>query len=284
MPTATVDGIETLYEVTGSGPPLLMLSPGGFNAAMGNWESLSIYRRLRLVPHLSERFSCITFDRREAGSSGGRVQTIRWDDYAAQGKGLLDHLGIERAHLMGGCVGCSVALTFATRYPASASSLVLFSPAGGAQYRIKQQARFHQHLAFVEDRGLEAVVALAGEGTDTFSSDARVGPWASVLRRDSSFAASYQKLDAARYAVMVAGMARVLFDRDTVSGAEPEELMGIDIPAFVVPGHDSSHATSAARYLEECLPRSRYWDIAVEDQTEDNVPGRILEFLSGAGS
>jgi hypothetical protein len=49
--------------------------------------------------------------------------------------------------------------------------------------------------------------------------------------------------------------------------------------ALVVPGHDAAHATSAARYLEECLPRSDYWDVAVAQQTEDNVPGRIVDFL-----
>jgi hypothetical protein len=32
--------------------------------------------------------------------------------------------------------------------------------------------------------------------------------------------------------------------------------MGVAVPAFIVPGHDAAHATSAARYLEECLPQS----------------------------
>ena len=62
-------------------------------------------------------------------------------------------------------------------------------------------------------------------------------------------------------------MARTLFDRDTAPGAEPEDLMRLDIPALVVPGHDAAHATSAARYLEECLPRAEYWDVPVEQQT-----------------
>ena len=53
----------------------------------------------------------------------------------------------------------------------------------------------------------------------------------------------------------------------------------VDSPALVVPGHDAAHATSAARYLEECLPRSDYWDVAVAQQTEHNVPGRIVDFL-----
>jgi hypothetical protein len=48
---------------------------------------------------------------------------------------------------------------------------------------------------------------------------------------------------------------------------------------LIVPGQDASHATSAARYLQECLPRSEYWDVPVAEQGEANTPARILEFL-----
>jgi hypothetical protein len=56
----------------------------------------------------------------------------------------------------------------------------------------------------------------------------------------------------------------------------------LDSPALVVPGRDASHATSAARYLEECLPRAEYWDAAVADQTEAATSERVLAFLDGA--
>ncbi len=78
-------------------------------------------------------------------------------------------------------------------------------------------------------------------------------------------------------------MGSALFDRDTAPGAEPEDLLRLDIPAFIVPGHDESHATSAARYLEECLPKSEYWDVPVDDQTEARIAPRLLEFLGRAG-
>lgn len=94
MPVAVVDGIATRYEVAGSGPPLLMFSPGGFNAVASNWTSFSVYGRLGLLGHLSRAYTCITFDRRESGASGGRLQRITWRDYAAQGRGLLAHLGL----------------------------------------------------------------------------------------------------------------------------------------------------------------------------------------------
>jgi hypothetical protein len=77
-------------------------------------------------------------------------------------------------------------------------------------------------------------------------------------------------------------MCRTLFDRDTAPGAEPEELMKTSIPALIVPGRDASHATSAARYLEECLPKSEYWDVLPDAQTEETAPVRLVEFLDKA--
>jgi hypothetical protein len=74
-----------------------------------------------------------------------------------------------------------------------------------------------------------------------------------------------------------------MFDRDTAPGPEPEDLMQCDVPALVVPGNDPSHATSAARYLHECLPRSQYWDVQPADQTEENTPARLIAFLESAG-
>ena len=79
-------------------------------------------------------------------------------------------------------------------------------------------------------------------------------------------------------------MARTLLDRDTAPGAEPEDMLRSDIPALIIPGRDASHATSAARYLEECLPKAEYWDVPVAGQTGDNAPARILEFLDKVAS
>jgi pimeloyl-ACP methyl ester carboxylesterase len=284
LPSAIVDGIATRYEVDGSGPPLLMFSPGGFNAAVENWVSFGIYARLNLLEHLTRKYTCITFDRRESGQSGGRVERIGWHDYVAQAIGLLDHLGVERAHLMGGCVGCSSAAALAVSHQQRVSSMVLYSPAGGPRYRLTQQARFAQHLAFVAERGLDQVVALATSEDKTFSQDPRVGPWVSVIRGDHAFAETYTRWDADRYRTVVSAMARLQFDRDTVPGAEPEDLMQLDVPALVVPGQDASHATSAARYLEECLPRAEYWDVPVSEQTEETAPARVIEFLDALTS
>ena len=282
MPFAEIDGISTRYEVVGEGPPLLMFAPGGFDARIEKWSDLGVYQRIRLLDHLPPHFTCILFDRRENGQSGGRVERIGWDHYVAQGAGLLDHLGIERAHLMGGCMGCCPVTAFAASLPHRVRSMVLYWPVGGAPYRISGHQRFARHLAFAEENGLQAVVDLALSHDKNFSADPRIGPWGQPIRNSGDFATAFAALDLARYLLTVRAMYQGLIDRDTAPGTEPEALLSLDIPTLIVPGADSSHATSAARYLQECLSGSEYWDVPPDAQTEETAPARILEFLRGS--
>src|SRR5258706_13337374 len=116
------------YELGGLGPPLLMFSPGGFNATLETWSTLGAYAKTKPLEHLSRHYAFIIYGRRETGQSGGRVERVTWDHFAAQGMGLLDHLQIDKAHLMGGCMGCSPVLASAVRYPKRVLSMILFWP------------------------------------------------------------------------------------------------------------------------------------------------------------
>lgn len=281
MPFTVIDGIATRYDIVGSGPPLLMFSPGGFDATLEKWTTLGVYARTRLLRHLAAHYTCIVFDRRETGQSGGRIESVGWSDYVRQAKGLLEHLHIDRAHLLGGCMGCSPVLSFGVMHPETTLSMVLYWPVGGAKYRISSQKRFADHLAYVDEHGLSGVVSLVLQDGKPFNAEPRGGPWAAVIKSDAAFAASFATMNSDRYRQLVSEMARTLFDRDTAPGAEPEDLLRSAIPALVVPGQDASHATSAARYLEECLPRAQYWDVPAAEQTELNAPARVLEFLDG---
>ncbi len=264
----------------GEGPPLLMYSPGGLDATIEKWRTQGIYSRVKLLEHLPKQYRCIVFDRRESGASSGRVEVVTWAHYVAQGKGLLEHLGIERAHLMGACMGCCPVAAFAVAYPEMVQSMVLYWPVGGAKYRINNHQRFANHLDHVENHSLAEIAALAISSSKSFGEDPRVGPWAAVIRHDRAFAETFSAQNREEYKRIVGEMCRALYDRDTAPGAEPEDLMRLDIPALIVPGRDASHATSAARYLEECLPRAEYWDVLPEEQTADAAPARVLQFLS----
>lgn len=279
MPSAIIDGIKTNYETLGNGPALLMYSPGGFDASLDKWSTLGVYARIRLLDQLPKKYTCIIFDRRETGQSGGRVEAITWDHYVEQGKGLLDHLGIEAAHLLGGCMGCCPVTAFAVKYPQSVLSMILYWPVGGARFRIKGHDRFATHLRLVEEEGLAGVVELALKTDVGFGKDPRIGPWAPVIRNDPAFAKAYALQDVEQYKRIVAQIPRTLLDRDTAPGAAPEDLFGVEVPTLIVPGKDAAHATSAARYLEECLPAAEYWDLLPEQQTVQNVPARLMAFL-----
>src|SRR3954467_709409 len=125
---ALIDGLRTRYEVLGDGPPILMYAPGGFDAVIDKWRNQGVYARVKFLEHLPKRYRCIVFDRRECGESGGRVEALTWQHYALQGKLLLEKLGIDRAHVMGGCMGVSCVMAFAVAYPQMTQSMLLWWP------------------------------------------------------------------------------------------------------------------------------------------------------------
>jgi len=81
---------------------------------------------------------------------------------------------------------------------------------------------------------LAGVVSLAMQEGKPFNAEPRGGPWASVITNDRAFADSYAKLDVGKYKKLVADMCRTLFDRDTSPGAEPEDMLKLEIPALVI--------------------------------------------------
>lgn len=174
-------------------------------------------------------------------------------------------------------MGCSVALAFAVDYPEATRALLLHWPVGGFRWKASGLDRFQRHYRFASTNGLAAVIERARTGK-SFWTDPEAGPWASVIARDESFADALARQDLNRYLGLIAVSGRCLFDRDTATGAEPEEIMGISAPALIVPGDDASHATSAAHYLRELLSKASFWNVPPSKQTTREVCDRILEF------
>ena len=278
MPYAEINGINIHYEVRGAGAPLLMMAPGGFDSTIEKWATSGVWADMKPLETLTSRYTCIAYDRREAGLSGGRVERVSWNTYAHEAKGLLDLLDISRAFVLGGCMGCSTATAFGVTYPEATLGLLLHWPVGGVRWRQNGLNRFQTHVDYVEAEGLGAVVDLARKA-GSFWAEPKAGPWASTICTDESFADDFASQDGARYLAMVALMGQALFDRDTATGPEPIELMALRVPSVIIPGADASHATSAARYLQECLEGSVYRDVPLEQQTPDAVRQWIIEFI-----
>lgn len=277
MPNATIDGIDTYYETHGSGSPILMFAPGGFDATVDKWRVASAWTGMDAIKGLAAEHTIIVYDRRECGQSGGRVERLSWANYTRQAKALLDHLKIDTAWIMGGCMGCSVALAFGVHYSEMTRGLLLHWPVGGYRWKVNGQERFVRHYNFAKQNGLKSIVDRA-QGGKSFWMDPESGPWATAIARDSAFADRFAAQNLERYLGIIITSGRTLFDRDTAPGAEPEEVMGVTAPALIIPGDDPSHATSGAHYLRELLPKSDFWNVMPPDQTTQKVCDRILQF------
>ncbi|MGH3090550.1 MAG: alpha/beta fold hydrolase [Rubrobacteraceae bacterium] len=110
MPVAIINGTSMDYDVRGEGPALVLISGLGF----GRWGWF------RQVPAFARHFRVVTFDARgERDLSGGVA------DLALDVVGLLDHLGIKKAHVLGTSLGGFVAQELALFRPDLVDRLVL---------------------------------------------------------------------------------------------------------------------------------------------------------------
>ena len=265
------DGIPTRVSVAGKGEALLMFSPGGFDATLEKWTDLGIYKKIDIMSYLADRFTCILFDRRECGKSGGRLEILDFAWMARHGHAVLEQLGQRSAHVIGGCLGCAPASEFARLYPNLTTSLNLVWPVGGARYRIRNFGRFSTHLAWVSEHGTGALIEKALGSEVGFAKDSTLGPWGGSLRVDEGLSESLRTCDEAAYGRLVQASYRAMFDCDSAPGPRPEELMQIARPVCILPGADESHARSAAHFVKECLSDSRFLDLPIDAQNSDSV-------------
>jgi len=102
MPSFEHGDATIYYDEFGSGYPVLLLAPGGLNSAIDLWHRSTWDPTVELA----KAFRVIAMDQRNAGQSHAPIRaTDGWPVYAGDQAALLDHLGIETAHIMGMCVG-----------------------------------------------------------------------------------------------------------------------------------------------------------------------------------
>jgi pimeloyl-ACP methyl ester carboxylesterase len=282
MAFATINGIRIHYLIQGSGPHLLMFAPGGFRSVISRWTAQGgkrEWQEMDGLAALARHFTCIAYDRRESGLSGGRIEPLSWDLYVQEVKALLDLAGAGQAHILGSCMGASLALAFAVRHPGACKSLLLHWPVGGYRWMMKGRDFFQRHLDFVRANGLQAVVARAPRG-ENFWLDPEIGPWGSPAAVYPEFAAQLSGYEVNPYLKIAERSRDALFNDTMPSGASGAELMKIETPAFILPGNDSSHAYSASVALKELMPNPRLWDLLPERQNGVNTLEEILRFTS----
>ena len=132
MPTFERDDILIHYIERGDGFPILLFAPGGMRSAAGFWKNSP----WNPVAELSDRYRVIAMDQRNAGKSKAPVRDgDGWSTYTADHLALLDHLGIERCHLIGGCIGGPYCFGLMQAAPGRVASVVLQQTIGASQNR-----------------------------------------------------------------------------------------------------------------------------------------------------
>lgn len=121
---AHVDDIDIAYKSFGTGYPLVLIM--GFSGTMDMWQP-------QALSALSSRYKVIVFDNRGIGESTATDKRFSIELFADDTAGLMDALGIKKAHILGWSMGTNIAQELALRHPDKVDKLILYAADPGGK-------------------------------------------------------------------------------------------------------------------------------------------------------
>lgn len=130
MPSFRSHGATIYYEERGRGFPILTFAPAGLQSTIEVWSRPAA--PINPITEFGSSFRVIAMDQRNAGGQSRAPITAQdgWHTYTGDHIGLLDHLGIDRCHVYGQCIGGSFILSLLKARPERVASAVLAQPIG----------------------------------------------------------------------------------------------------------------------------------------------------------
>ena len=272
------DGASIRYEEYGSGYPLLLIAPGGVSSTVEFWQRSII----NPIERFSGDFRVIAMDQRHAGQSHAPMRPFSYDICNQDQLAVLDHLGIERAHVMGGCIGCAHIWRLISNAPDRISAAVAQDPVGldesnGIEvfYRM-----FHETTRVARADGVEGVVEAAQENP-LFVMNNGAGPFAPVLSASQEARNELLHMGWERYIQLIVEFRDGIWPANAPYFTVSEEWMrALQIPVLVLPGRDQFHPTGVAQKICREAPNARC--LAPECREPGNLEATvetIREFL-----
>ena len=124
MATATLNGVDTYYEVQGQGEPVLLVPASWWPSDTWN---------VGAVPFLSQRFKTIGFDCRGTGRSGKPKDGYTVEQFSQDCIALLAHLGVSRCHAVGFALGGQVVQAMAIERPDLVATVTIAASGAGTK-------------------------------------------------------------------------------------------------------------------------------------------------------
>jgi pimeloyl-ACP methyl ester carboxylesterase len=127
MPYMKRGDISIYYEEYGSGYPVLLFAPGSLLSHIEDWK----HAPMDPTVEFADEFRLIAMDQRNAGRSWAPIgPNDGWPQYTEDHVALLDHLGIDRCHLLGQCIGGPFIMACIQAIPDRISAAVVVQPSG----------------------------------------------------------------------------------------------------------------------------------------------------------
>jgi len=130
MPTVEHRGATIYYEEFGRGFPILTFAPAGLQSVIDVWSRPAA--PVNPMTEFAGSYRVIAMDQRNAGGRSRAPISAQdgWPTYLTDHIAVLDHLGIERCHLYGQCIGGSFIMSMLKAQPQRIASAVLAQPIG----------------------------------------------------------------------------------------------------------------------------------------------------------
>lgn len=268
MPILHTASVKIYYEVHGTGPDLLFLS--GLGGGTWSWYGQ--------VPFFRNMYRTIVFDNRGAGRSSMPQGPYRMEDFAEDTLALLDHLGVDRCHLVGLSMGGMIAQETALKAPERFIAMVLGCTHCGGERKIAPSGDVIARFTNNEGLSLEEIVSK--NLPFFFSRDAFMHKTEAVeeyKRIQTSVALQPDYAFSAQLAAIQS------FDAG-------DRLKTLQIPTMVVTGTEDVLVPAVnARVLADLLPNAVLVELdgaghALHAECRDTLNRLIHEFFSAAAS
>ena len=127
MPFFERDHLKLYYEEHGDGFPVLLIAPGGMRSSVPFWSNTP----WNPIEHLSPHYRVIAMDQRNAGQSVGPISASdSWHTFTDDQLALLDHLGVDKSHVAGMCIGGPYIMGLIKAAPERVASAIVFQTIG----------------------------------------------------------------------------------------------------------------------------------------------------------